>query len=238
MVAAAEKSVYDGGMCGRFALGLPAKLLAALFGLEEPEDWEPRFNIAPSQPVLAVRAAGERNLAWIRPIWGLVPVWASGRSDFKPLINARAETITEKASFREAFRQRRCLIPADGFFEWQKAGRGKVPFCFHRRERRPFAFAGVWEPGRGDSHSTCTIVTTRANVIVASIHDRMPVMLTESSFNDWLQGTSDTALALCGPFPDEDMVCERVSARVNSPAHDDETCIRPEKNLLDFPDSR
>ena len=219
-------------MCGRFTLKLTARLLAVFLGIDEPEAWQPRFNLAPSQSLLAV-IPGKRGREWLRPRWGLVPAWACDPKTVKPLINARGETIGEKPSFREAFRRRRCLIPADGFYEWQGTGRGKVPFWFHRRNGDPFALAGVWEPGKNGADPTCAIVTTDANEVVAAIHERMPVMLTQGTFDLWLTGTIAEASSLMKPFSAEDLVTERVSERVNSPRNDDEGCIRPDRNLLD-----
>jgi len=125
------------------------------------------------------------------------------------------------------------LIPADGFYEWQRQGRGKIPYWFHRPARKHFAFAGLWEPGLEDNQTTCTIVTTTANAVVSGIHDRMPVMLTEKNYDRWLYGQITEMAGLLVPFSVDDLLAERVSTRVNSVSVDDEMCVQPERNLLE-----
>ena len=170
----------------------------------------PRFNIAPTQEVSAVRDLGEgRELEFLR--WGLIPSWAKDKSIGAKLINARAETVAEKPAFRSAFKHRRCLIPADGFFEWKKEGGRKEPHYITLRDGGLFAFAGLWEewhPEDGEAVRSCTIITTGANELVRPLHDRMPVILDPGDYADWLDvnpRTKEQLLSLLRPFPSEKM---------------------------------
>lgn len=175
-------------MCGRFTLRTPATGIAETLGLEPLPLFEPRFNICPTQPVLVVRS-GEAGRAWGHLRWGLVPSWSRDPSGAAKLINARGETVADKPSFRAAFKRRRCLIPADGYYEWQKLPRGKQAFHIHLPTEAPFAFAGLWETWHGEDGTeleTCTIITTAANDPLRPIHDRMPVVLDPSDFDLWL----------------------------------------------------
>jgi len=175
-------------MCGRFTLRAPASVVAEQFALFDVEPFTPRFNIAPSQSVAVVRitpAAAEatRELAWLR--WGLVPSWADDPAIGNRLINARAETAHQKPAFRAAFRRRRCLVPADGFYERRRTGSGKQPYFFRLRDDRPFAFAGLWESWEGVDNSaveSCTLLTTEPNELMRPIHNRMPVILPAASY--------------------------------------------------------
>ena len=174
---------------------------------------------------------GQRQLAWLR--WGLVPSWARDTAIGNRLINARAETAAEKPAFRAAFRSRRCLIVADGFYEWQRAGNRKQPYFFHLRDDRPFAFAGLWEvwetPDRSRVES-CTLLTTVANGLVRPIHDRMPVILAAADYTPWLDAGVEEPkrlASLLGPYPSEAMAADPVGPRVNSPGNDDPGCIEP-----------
>ena len=204
------------------------------FGVSGIPPLSPRYNISPSQPVAAVRAtpAGSgRELAFLR--WGLIPSWSKDPAIGNRLINARAETAREKPSFRNAFRRRRCLIPTNGFYEWQRRERGKQPYFVRMRDDRLFAFAGLWDrwesPDKGVIES-CTILTTAANAILAPIHDRMPVILPPAEYARWLDpGLPDTDSLgpLLVPFPAEDMLASPVSPRVNAPTVDDEKCMAP-----------
>lgn len=220
-------------MCGRFTLTLPVDEIREELKLGDfPPDWGERFNIAPSQSVAVVTDAGARAVEMMR--WGLVPSWAKDVSIGNKLINARAETLVEKPSFRNAFQRRRCLILADGFFEWKKAenkrGRSE-PYYFQREGRKPFAFAGLWEFWRspeGEPLRSCTLITTSANALVAPIHERMPVMLAGDSVWDWLQLTSqDALLDLLRPFPAEEMVAYPVGKLVNDPTVDAPEVLLP-----------
>jgi len=168
-------------MCGRYALHSSPEVVALQFGLESLPDFAPRYNIEPITPVLIVKRDGA-GLAR----WGLVPRWSRDASIGAKLINARAETLSEKHSFRDAYHRRRCLIPANGFYEWQRQGAFKQPYCIHPADGELFAFAGLWETWRGSD--TCTIVTTEANATLRSIHDRMPVIIAPGHYAGWLHG--------------------------------------------------
>ena len=226
-------------MCGRFTLRASAEEVAAFFETHGPApELRPRYNVAPSQPVAAVRAAGTgRELAMLR--WGLVPGWAKDPAIGARLINARAETASEKPAFRDAFAARRCLIPADGFYEWQRSGEQRHPWFIGAKTGGLFAFAGLWERWRvradvrlggtlsdarpGDTIETCTILTTTANAVLTPIHERMPVMLPRDAFGPWLAGE---AVAL-DPYPPEALSAHRVSDLVNRPGNDDPRCAEP-----------
>jgi putative SOS response-associated peptidase YedK len=192
-----------------------------------------RYNVAPTQDVPAVRPAkaGGRELAMLR--WGLIPAWAKDEDIGARLINARGETAAELPSFRAAFRRRRCLVAADGFYEWRKAGKGpKQPFLVELADGRPFAFAGLWErwdkAPDGRPLETCTIITTRANELLAPIHDRMPVILPPADYDAWLdvEGTGvEAAKALLRPYPAAAMAAHPVSPRVNNARNDDAACL-------------
>ncbi|MGV8038822.1 MAG: SOS response-associated peptidase [Thermoanaerobaculaceae bacterium] len=217
-------------MCGRYTLASPGNVVAELFELDEVPELRPRFNIAPTQDVAVVRAReGRRELGAVQ--WGLVPSWARDLAIGQKLINARAETVAEKPAFRSALRARRCLVVADGFYEWQPTAGRKQPWYFQLRDGGPFAFAGLWErwqaPGV-DTLESCTIVTTEANELVAPVHGRMPVILTSEGSARWLAGGPTEELqALLVPFPPSEMRARPVSLRVNSPAVDDRGCIEP-----------
>lgn len=221
-------------MCGRFTLTLDPDELREAFDLSTmPAQWVPRYNIAPSQPLAVIVDAERRALEFLR--WGLVPSWAKDISIGQKMINARSETITEKPSFRTAFARRRCLIPADGFYEWTKPDRSRnlpaVAHYFRRRGRQPFAFAGLWEfwqSPEGNELKTCTILTTTANPLVQPVHERMPVLFAPTQAWQWLQPLSASELlALLRPFPAEEMEAYPVSQAVNDPRSDDPLCIQP-----------
>jgi putative SOS response-associated peptidase YedK len=220
-------------MCGRFTITLAADEVHDQLELGElPRDWQPRYNVAPSQPVAAVTDAHSRDVEWLR--WGLVPFWAKDVAIGNRLINARSETVTEKHSFRQAFAQRRCLILADGFFEWQRAKEKKIPsipYHFHRKDHGAFAFAGLWERWRspeGEDLRSCTILTTSANGVVAPVHDRMPVMLSGADLWTWLSPAKpEELLALLKPYPDSLLDSYPVSRVVNNPSQDVPDCIVP-----------
>lgn len=220
-------------MCGRYTLTHTVAELGRIFDFEERPNLPPRYNIAPTQPVTAVRRRdGGRELALLR--WGLVPFWAE-TPDGPPLINARAESVTAKPSFRHAMRARRCLLPADGFYEWEKrAGGAKQPYRIVRPDRGVFAFAGLWESwkpgdGSGGPLETATIVTTSANASLAFLHDRMPVVLDPSDWDAWLDPRipPEDVAALLRPCPDDRLEAYPVDRRVNNVRNDDEGCIAP-----------
>jgi len=215
-------------MCGRYTLRTPAGELGEHFALAEMPELSPRYNIAPSQPVLAV-VAPPRRAALLQ--WGLVPHWARDRTIAMRLINARAESLLDKPAFRDSFRQRRCLIPADGFYEWRRDGRRKVPMHIRRRDGGVFAFAGLWARWRdpqGAPLASCTIVTTPPNDLVAAIHDRMPAILAPSEYATWLgeEGGRDPA-ALLRPHPGDGWEAVEVGRAVNDARVDGPECLSP-----------
>ena len=219
-------------MCGRYTLSTPAGRLAEEFQLDDVSvDLAPSYNVAPTQEVAAVlEEEGKRRLEMLR--WGLIPSWADDPEIGARMINARSETAAEKPSFRSAFRRRRCLIAADGFYEWKRENGGKQPYYFHMQEGRPFAFAGLWESWRGGREEirSCTILTTEANDLVSEIHHRMPVILAPEDHGLWLDPDvreADPLLPLLTPYPDDVMEAYPVSRFVNRPANDDPRCVEP-----------
>lgn len=219
-------------MCGRYTIAVSAEELLAEFGVEPPADFTPRYNVAPQQdvPAIGVDAEGRQRFALLR--WGLVPAWAGSPGDVRGTINARGETLLERPTFREPFLHRRCLIVADGFYEWQKTGKLRQPWRFHLPSGGPFAFAGLWDtwvdPSGGKLHS-CAIITTRANGTVAPVHDRMPVMLDAAGRVRWLDRASKPGdlETLLTPWPDTNLQGEKVSTAVNSVANDGPECMEP-----------
>lgn len=222
-------------MCGRFTL------TADPADLQEAFEWvnfgnailTPRYNIAPTQPIAVVANKGKNMLDFFT--WGLVPFWAKDPSFGSRMINARAETLAEKPSFKNAFRRRRCLILADGFYEWQKipGEKVKIPTYIHLKDRKPFAFAGLWEEWNSSDGSqilSATIITTKPNELVKHIHNRMPVILPESVFEQWLapgEADSQDLSTLLRPFDASQMVTYPVSRMVNNPQNDNPACIQP-----------
>lgn len=220
-------------MCGRFSFALDLDDLLAVFPeFRPPEQLQPRYNIAPTQPVPVVANDGQAQIAFFH--WGLVPSWAKDPSLGNRMINARAETLAEKPAFRAAYRKRRCLILADGFYEWrEEPGRQrKTPMYIRMASGEPFAFAGLWEVWSGQEPPlySCTIITTTPNDLLAPIHDRMPVILPRSAYKLWLdpEDRLPSALqALLAPYPAAEMTAFPVSQQVNSPANDRPECILP-----------
>ncbi len=220
-------------MCGRFTLRTPASELAEIFEVEARPNLAARYNIAPSQDILVTRAAGgegaKREFAMLR--WGLVPHWAKDPAIGNRMINARAETVADKPSFRDSYRRRRCLVPADGFYEWRKSPDGaKQPYHIRLSGDAPFAIAGLWDSWRapdGDFLETCSLITTEANSIIEPIHHRMPVILPRDAYHRWLDGqsTPDALGALLRPYPSDDLAAFAVSPWVNNARHDDEACL-------------
>ncbi len=232
-------------MCGRFTLATPLDVLMEIFKIQEIHGaFHPRCNIAPTQLVCALRDRSPKRLEMLR--WGLIPPWASGPEIGSRMINARCETVAQKPSYRRAFRQQRCLILADGFYEWKKEGRERLPFLFRRADRRPFAFAGIWESwtpkekpkepkGAEESQNkakrrilSASLLTTDANALVEPVHERMPVILQdEESQTLWLEGPiAEKGLrALCQPLPVEGWVSHRVDKRVNQAGYEDPSCM-------------
>jgi putative SOS response-associated peptidase YedK len=200
------------------------------------EDWNPRYNIAPTQPVPVIRQNPEepvRELSLMR--WGLIPSWAKDPSGSASMINVRAETASTKPAFRDALKFRRCLIPADGFYEWKRDGKTKQPYCFEVNEGKLFAFAGIWETWKDPSRrivETCSILTTTPNAVTSTVHDRMPVILDPDCYDLWLDpGMTDTDAAsdMLERYDARLMRCYPVSSRVNHVANDDEGCSTPVK---------
>ncbi len=219
-------------MCGRYTLRRPRRV--KLEGLDDNELFPvlPRYNIAPSQEVLTVREISEKRF-FSTLHWGLIPSWSEKPVGF---INARAETLQTKPSFREAFQRRRCLIPADGFYEWEKLGKERRPYYFQMKNEAPFCFAGIWDEWKKDAASitSCAIITTTPNEMLASIHDRMPVILRSEDQDMWLRGSAKLKdlKNLLVPFSANEMKSHPVSSDVNRPRIDDEHLVRPvEPNL-------
>ncbi len=216
-------------MCGRYTLTADGETVRTAYGLADaPFDYRPRYNIAPQQDVLVVANGREGRRAGVMR-WGLVPAWADNAAEGARMINARSETVAERAAFREAFERRRCLIPADGFYEWRQAGGIKIPMRITLGEQ-PFAFAGLWERWqRGDAAPlyTCTILTTSPADAIAAIHDRMPVMLRPEQYDTWLdlQTDPETLSALLQPYAGADLQAYPVSNLVNKVDNDGPECI-------------
>jgi putative SOS response-associated peptidase YedK len=221
-------------MCGRFTQTQSAEIIAAAFQLAQVPTLELSYNIAPSQSaatVLKTSTQTERQLEWLT--WGLVPSWAKEKKLGARLINARAETVAEKPAFRTAFRRRRCLVLADGFYEWQTSQTGKQPFYFHLQDHQPFAFAGLWEqwqPPTGSLLQTFTILTTSANTLLQAIHHRMPVILQPQDYDLWLDPeitAPEVLQPFLQPYSAEAMAAYPVSTAVNRPTHNKPECIEP-----------
>ena len=221
-------------MCGRYTLGAPDDDLADLFDLPEVPSLEPRYNIAPTQPVAVVRLAEAREVRELQMLhWGLIPSWSQDAGVGARMINARSETAAAKPSFRAAFRHRRCLIPADGFYEWQRTGGRKQPHYIRRRDQGPFALAGLWEHWEGPEGpviESCTILTTASNELLGPLHDRMPVILDPAAYAEWLDPSITDAARVrpfLRPYEADDLVAYPVSTHVNNPRNDDRRCIEP-----------
>jgi len=208
-------------MCGRFALDIPAELLVDNFGLAECPQIVPRYNIAPTQQVGVIRRYGDGQNHLDSLHWGLIPSWAQGRSIGGKMINAKSETVTEKPSFRQAIRYRRCLVPASGFYEWKQEGDAKQPWYLHLKGSSLMVFAGLWESWKspeGEVVESCTILTTAANRVVAPLHDRMPVILHPDEYRTWLERTTTDPTSLkkmFQPYPADLMEAWPVSSAVD-----------------------
>ena len=218
-------------MCGRYRLSRRKQLVEEYFDTasDEPE-WTPRYNIAPTQPVPVIRQNPKeprRELSLMR--WGLIPSWAKDMSGAAMMINARSETAATKPAFRDPLTSRRCLIPADGFYEWQRTGKAKQPYCFEVNGGL-FAFAGLWERWRDPSGQwvkSCSILTTTPNAMTSAIHDRMPVILEPENYDLWLDPGMQNVAAiseLLKPYDARQMRCYSISTRINHVANDDEAC--------------
>jgi putative SOS response-associated peptidase YedK len=220
-------------MCGRFTLNADQKKLAESFvDFEAPKEARPRFNIAPSQPVAVVANDGQNKIDYFT--WGLIPSWAKDPAVGNRMIDARSETLAEKPSFRSAYRRRRCLILADGFYEWRKnPDKTKTPLYIQLESKEPFALAGLWErwhSPHGDEVLSCTIITTSPNEFMAKIHNRMPVILPQEAYEQWLEPSEqqpELLQPLLSPFPAELMTAYPVSTIVNNPRNETPDCIAP-----------
>ena len=221
-------------MCGRFAFYSPAEAAAALFGVTTTAEVKPRYNIAPTQELAAIRDStdGERELVMLR--WGLVPFWAKEPSIGNRMINARAETVAEKPSYRNAYKHRRCLVLADGFYEWQRQGDAKTPYFISLASGEPFALAGIWEnwtdKETGESLQTTSLITTDANDFMAPLHHRMPVILEARTATDWLAGSNellDDVAAITPPLQ-----AWPVDKRVNNARNQGEELVRAAGDIL------
>ncbi len=219
-------------MCGRYTLSTPGAAVAELFELDTVPRLTPRYNVAPTQESAVVRlAGGRRSLLCLR--WGLVPYWAAEPGIGNRMINARSESVADKPAFRSSFRRRRCLVPADGFFEWRRTPAGKQPYLIRLSDGRPFAFAGLWErwvPHDGEPIESFTILTTRPNELAATVHDRMPVILPPRHHELWLdplERRPERLTPVLRPFPAAEMQLFPVSEVVNKPANDTPECVAP-----------
>ncbi|MEI7781236.1 MAG: SOS response-associated peptidase [Planctomycetota bacterium] len=228
-------------MCGRFTLHSRAEVIAEQFGVPEPARLPERFNIAPAQQVLAVRLNAEtRRRELVALHWGLIPFWADDPSIGNRMTNARSETVAEKPSFRRAFKSQRCLLVADGFYEWQETNGKKQPYHVRRKDGRPFGLAGLWErwDKQGGPIESCTILTTDANEIMSAIHERMPVIIPPEKYPLWLDPAPPEGKKLAGllrPFDSGEMVAYPVSTFVNNAQHDSAQCIEPVERQWTFP---
>jgi putative SOS response-associated peptidase YedK len=222
-------------MCGRYAVTSAPEAIRALFGYPEQPNFPPRYNVAPTQPIAVVRVIdGKRQFALVR--WGLLPSWVKDPKNFSLLINARGESLTKKPAFRAAMQRRRCLVPADGFYEWKATGTRKQPYYVRAKSGQPLAFAGLWETWtgpNGEELETAAIVTTRANRALADIHERMPVIVPPEAFNMWLDCVNvdaETAGALIAPASENLLEAYEVSTAVNRTANDNPKLV--ERNLV------
>jgi putative SOS response-associated peptidase YedK len=221
-------------MCGRYRLSRRKQIIEEYFETAVwQDDWSPRYNIAPTQPVPVIRQHPKEQVRQISLMrWGLIPNWAKDPSIATGTINAKSETAATKPAFRDPLKLRRCLIPSDGFYEWRRTSTSKQPFCFEVNEGELFAFAGLWDgwkDGRGNWVKTCTILTTTPNAVTAPVHDRMPVIIHPDSYDVWLDpGMRNIAVIseLLKPYDAQLMACYPVSTRINHVANDDEECSR------------
>jgi putative SOS response-associated peptidase YedK len=219
-------------MCGRFARSTRADILIREFGARKTlTDPDPGYNIAPGQGIIIVKNQGDKQLVTCR--WGFIPSWTKDPASACKMINARAETVAEKPAFRTAFLSNRCLVVADGFFEWQKGDRGKKPYYIRLTSGRPFGFAGLYSTvtsPQGERICTCTIITTDANELVSSVHDRMPVIIPKDREDLWLDPAvrdPDALLGLLRPYPADEMEMYPVSPDVNSPKFNSPDAVHP-----------
>ena len=208
-------------MCGRYTLTIDIKTIAEKFGVPASLETSPRYNVAPTQEVVTIMRNGTSHLALLR--WGLIPSWAKDESIGSRMINARAESLAEKASFKGLLRSKRCLVIADGFYEWRQENGFKTPMYITLKNGEPFAFAGLWDQWKspdGQQVRSCTIITTEPNDVLAPIHNRMPAILLPGAYEDWLNPDMRDEQALShwlAPYPAEEMTARAVSRQVNDP---------------------
>ena len=216
-------------MCGRYNLVAKPEKIVETFQLHRLPCYEASYNIPPGQKILTVVQLDDGSYKAVYLYWGLIPHWAKERKMSSHLINARAETLAGKPAFKAAYQQRRCLIPATGFYEWQKLEQGKQAYCIHHEEQQLFAFAGLWEYWEHDTETiySCTIITTAANELMQSIHDRMPVILDKQNYGQWLdkQSSLETTQQLLATDNYQGMTLKPVSDWVNNPYHNDKNCL-------------
>jgi len=222
-------------MCGRYRLSRRKQIIEEQFDTADwQDDWSPRYNIAPTQPIPVIRQHPKepvRQVSMMR--WGLIPSWAKDTSGAARTINARSETAATKPAFRDPLKFRRCLIPADAFYEWKRTATSKQPYCFEVNDGGMFAFAGLWDGWKnaeGQWVRTCSILTTTPNAVAATVHDRMPVILDPDTYDLWLdpgQSNVHVVSELLKPYDAHLMRCYPVSTRINHVANDDEECSRP-----------
>ena len=221
-------------MCGRFAFYSPTEAAAALFGVSGSVDVQPRYNIAPTQYVAAIRNGADEQRELVKLRWGLVPFWAKDPSIGNRMINARAETVAEKPSYRNAYKHRRCLVLADGFYEWRRQGDVKTPYYISLASGEPFALAGLWEnwtdKESGESLQTTTLITTDANDFMAPLHHRMPVILEAATATDWLAGSPDLLDDVAAITPP--LQAWPVDRRVNNARNEGDDLVRPAGDIL------
>ena len=217
-------------MCGRYLITTPVEAIRQIFQVDQRPNLAPRYNVAPTQSVPIVRrGASGRELVTVR--WGLVPFWAKDLKIGAKMINAKAETVAEKPAFRDGYRRKRCLVLADGFYEWKKIEGGKQPYLIRLKTAEPLAFAGLWadwkDKDSGERIESCTIITTEPNALMATIHNRMPAILPPDAYDLWLDPEAADGKGLLRPFPDAAMEAFAVSPRVGNVKNDDPELIEP-----------
>ncbi len=217
-------------MCGRYLITTPVEAIRQIFQVDQRPNLAPRYNVAPTQSVPIIRR-GEAGRELVTVRWGLVPFWAKDLKIGARMINAKAETVAEKPAFRDAYRRKRCLVLADGFYEWKKIDGGKQPYLIRLKSAEPFAFAGLWADWKdkesGERIESCTIITTEPNALAATIHNRMPAILSPDAYDLWLDPEAADGQSLLLPFPEAAMEAFAVSPRVGNVKNDDPGLIEP-----------
>ncbi|SHJ64051.1 Putative SOS response-associated peptidase YedK [Malonomonas rubra DSM 5091] len=218
-------------MCGRISLGSTAEAIAQILRVSGVPEVKPRWNIAPGQNILAIRLNENRERAPALLFWGLIPPWSKDRSISYKMINARAETVSEKPSFRVAYKSRRCLVPITGFYEWKRSEKKKIPFHIRKIDSSLFTVAGLWEcwtdKASGEVVESCALLTTDSNSLLTPIHHRMPVIVGEKHYDEWLAGDSEHLMRLLLPYEWDGFEAIQVSDYVNNARHEGERCLEP-----------